>query len=255
MMALVRLAGYVSPDSALANAAHRATMAAAFPRLAGNSGRAPRAIARALRTTALAPMPADERRWVTRIEASRRHVPAKAGELGEACPWWSTPRLWGRFLMRLVRELEPRSCLELGVGFGISGAYQAAALKLNGSGRLVTLDQEESLARIAEDGFRELRLASTVELCIGPIGRTLPQVLPRLAPLDYAYIDAEHTYEATVANYEALLPHITDCAVVVVDDIKLDQGMSRAWDAIRSHERVSLQLGLRRLGVVVVSGA
>ena len=34
--------------------------------------------------------------------------------------------------MRTVRELSPSACLELGAGFGISAAYQGAALELNG---------------------------------------------------------------------------------------------------------------------------
>ena len=42
--------------------------------------------------------------------------------------------------MRLVRELRPHSCLELGTGVGVSAGYQAAAMELNGVGRLLTLD-------------------------------------------------------------------------------------------------------------------
>ena len=45
---------------------------------------------------------------------------------------WSMPRIWARFLMRLVGELAPRSCIELGTGFGISAMYQAAALETAG---------------------------------------------------------------------------------------------------------------------------
>ena len=154
--------------------------------------------------------------------------------------------------MRLVRELEPETCIEMGVGFGMSGCYQAAALELNGRGRLTCLDQEESLAEIARESFAELGLAPRIDLHMGAIGQTLEPVADALAPIDYAYIDAEHTEEATVHNFEVVLPHLAPGAVVVVDDIMLEGDMQRAWARIRANDRVEFALGLRRLGVVVI---
>jgi hypothetical protein len=62
----------------------------------------------------------------------------------------------------------------------------------------------------------------------------------------------EHTEEATVQNFEVILPHLAPAAVVVVDDIMLEGDMQRAWARISAHPRVSYALGLRRLGLVVV---
>src|SRR5215212_6291906 len=112
---------------------------------------------RALRRAALGRAASEEREWLSRIRERRRELASKQ-RLAEilrasatpsgrdspvlfaaAFPWMSTPRVWGHFLMCLVRELAPRSCLELGAGFGVSGAYQAAGLELAGSGRLITL--------------------------------------------------------------------------------------------------------------------
>jgi predicted O-methyltransferase YrrM len=215
-------------------------------------------LARALRTTATGRFVVGERAWVKRVEARRARIASidrgrPSDELRPACPYWSIPRVWGRLLHRLVRELAPVSCLELGVGFGISAAYQAAALELNGAGELIGLDREESLAEVAREGFAELGLERQVRMWMGPIGETLEPAAAAAAPVDYAYIDAEHTEEATVENFDRLLPHLRDGAVVVVDDIRADRGMERAWERIAGNPGAELALGLRRLGVVLVS--
>ena len=118
----------------------------------------------------------------------------------------------------------------------------------------MTMDFHEA-ARIGERGFAELGLADRVELCFGDIDETLPGVLERVAPIDYAMLDAEHTESATVRHFEAVAPHLADGAVVVLDDITATEGMRRAWQRVIAHPRVALAVPLRRIGVVAVSGA
>jgi predicted O-methyltransferase YrrM len=249
------LGSRIDPDGAVTRAGHRAVMLAAYTRVRGRDDPPSRTIARAILTAGVGRHPAAEREWIERIEERRRRIPADArgDELRGACPYWSIPRHWGRFLTRLVAELAPESAVEMGVGFGMSGCYQAAALEVRGRGRLTCLDQEESLAEIARESFAELGLGDRIDLHMGPIGQTLAPVAERVAPIDYAYIDAEHTEEATVQNFEVILPHLTPGAVVVVDDVMLDEEMTRAWEAIAAHRRVSFALSLRRLGLVVVN--
>ena len=270
-----QLIARIPPDGAITNTAHRALLAVSAPRLRGRRDRSSRALARALRTTALGRFAPRERAWIDRIEARRHRIGAEytlpgsdrapGDEAGsparDAIPelWsppflWSMPRIWARFLMRLVAELAPRSCIELGTGFGISALYQAAALELLGSGRFNTLDREPSLIPIAERGFSELGLDRRIELTRGPIGETLGVVAAREAPIDYALIDAEHTERATVQNFDRLRPYLADEAVVVVDDIFMTAEMRRAWRTIQSRPGVELDLTLRRLGIVIVAG-
>jgi predicted O-methyltransferase YrrM len=260
-----------APGSALASAGYRAVLARGLPSLAGASDDSSRALARALRTTALGRFPAEERAWIERIEARRTQIPATAvsvaadaggprraedehlAEASAACLWMSLPPLLGRFLTRLVRELSPRSCLELGTGFGVSSAYQAAALELNGQGRLVSLDVED-MAAIAAPGLARLGLSERVELVGGRIEETLAGACVRAAPIDYALLDSDHTEKGTLGDFDAMLPHLADGAVLVLDDVNWTEGMRRAWQTIAGHERVVAAVELRRLGIVVVSG-
>jgi len=183
--------------------------------------------------------------WITR----GRGEPIPIG--GVACLFSAPPR-WGMFLLRLVRELAPESCLELGTGVGISTAYQAAALKLNGSGTLTTLEGAQAWAAIAEQGLSALGLAERARVEVGPIDETLAEVMARVAPIDYAYLDADHTEEATVGHFEAIVPHLSEGGIVILDDISYSGEMWRAWRAITRHGRVSLDLALGRMGVVAV---
>lgn len=154
--------------------------------------------------------------------------------------------------MGIVRELGPRTSLELGTGFGISGSYQAAALELAGRGRLVTLDIAQ-WADEAERGFAELGLAARVELRRGDIDQVLPGLLEDVAELDYAFVDAEHTEDATISYFDALSPYLAPGAVVVVDDVTWPEGGKRAWRAIRHRPGVARSVGLGRVGVIVTS--
>jgi predicted O-methyltransferase YrrM len=232
--------------------AYRLLMGASLPRVAVRRDRGSRALSRALSTTALGRIPREEREWIARIEARRAEL--SSGDVSPFVCWTSVAPVWGRFLMRMVRELSPRSCLELGTGFGISAAYQAAALELNGAGTLTTVERIEGLAAVAEEGFSRLGLEDRIELRIGATDDWLGGVLHGMGEIDYAFLDADHTAEGTLAHFTALLPYLREGAIVVLDDINWTEGMRRAWKSIAGNQRVSGTLKLRRVGIVVIGG-
>jgi predicted O-methyltransferase YrrM len=227
-------------------------MAASAPRLAARRDRASRALHRALWTTAIGRIPREERAWIARVEDRRAEL--LAGEAGPVVRWASIAPVWGRFLMRTVRELAPRSCLELGTAFGISAAYQAAALELNGAGTLTTVERNEGVTAIAEEGFSRLGLSRRVAIRVESLPDSLGSVLEPMSPIDYAFLDADHTENATLAHFAMLLPHLREGAIVVLDDINWSDGMWRAWKSIAANERVSTVLKLRRVGIIVIAG-
>jgi predicted O-methyltransferase YrrM len=270
------------PGSAASSVVYRTLMAASTPRVRGPGRRdgtpeehAAQAIARALMTAAFGRLSPQERAWATRIEARRRELDASsllirprilagggaaANKAREgpipvaASAWLSLPRVWCVFLMRLVGELAPRSCLELGTGFGISGAYTAASLELSGGGMLTTLEKAIAFAEVAEQGFASLGLSERTDVRVGPIGDTLDEAVERAEPIDLAFLDADHREQPTLDHFHAILPALSEGAVVVLDDINWEaEGMPRAWRTIRSHPRTALALGLRRVGLCVVS--
>jgi predicted O-methyltransferase YrrM len=251
-------------------------MAAPLPRLAASRGTALGALRRALRSTSLDRLSRPEREWRERIEAKRAELLADPESTGPAfetdtegeeglfsmgherttvavAAWMmSLTPTWCTLIMRLVRELAPQRCLELGTGFGISTAYAAAALELNGDGELRTLEGSPEWAERAERSLAGLGLA--VEQTVGPIADTLPGVVERDGPFDFVFVDAEHQGRATIEQFEQLKPGLEPGALVVFDDVNWPE-MRSAYAEIGRDRRVASSLTIGRLGFSVIDGA
>lgn len=241
----------------------------------GDAERVLRAVDAAVRGRA-AP---DERAWMERIEALRGSllradepltlVDYGAGDPGlaltpdamyagrtvtrtvaEVCRG-SKPPLWARVLFHLVREFRPASCVELGTNLGVSAAYQSAALRLNGRGRLATLEGAEPVAERARRNLEGLGLGGVATVVTGRFQDTLADVLRRMEPVDYAFVDGHHDEQAALRYFHEMHPYLAEGAVVVFDDVAWSAGMRRAWSALRADARVRTSVDLGAVGVCV----
>jgi predicted O-methyltransferase YrrM len=174
--------------------------------------------------------------------------------LGHISQVASKPALWCLLLFKLIRIVRPSSCLEMGTAVGISAAYQAAALKLNRHGFLVTLEGATSLADIARNNFKQLDL-DTVEVVPGRFQDTLTGVLTNRQPVDYVFVDGHHDEQATRAYFEHILPFLAEKALLVFDDIAWSKGMKRAWNTLAKDSRVGVAVDFGPVGLCVVSSS
>lgn len=234
---------------------------------------------RALRAAATRSLSPEERSRFQEIEALRRRLLEDATELtvmdygagsgdetldeaemargrpktltvAEACGVSKT-RAWARLLFHLIRELEPDVCVEMGTCVGISAAYQAAALQLNGHGRLVTMEGAQPLARLSENNLIGLGLENA-RVVTGRFQDTLGDVLAEHAPVDFVFIDGHHDEHATLGYFEQVRPYLAPAAVLVFDDIAWSAGMARAWTAVTEHPDVTLSVSLGAMGLCTV---
>lgn len=167
--------------------------------------------------------------------------------IGQVCALTSRTERTALLLLRLIRELRPRTCIELGTSVGISACYQAAALKMNGTGNLITLEGAGSVASVAAQNFACLGL-DNVEVIRGRFQDTLPEVLHSHPAVDYAFIDGHHDEAATIKYFNAFLPSLAGSAVMVFNDIQWSAGMNRAWNAIQRHGSVRVSVDLGSIG-------
>ena len=137
---------------------------------------------------------------------------------------------------------------------GISASFQGAALKLNGKGKIVTLEGAESLATIAERSFRSLSL-DNVALVTGRFQDTLGKVLDTYKSIDYAFIDGHHDEKATIAYFKQIIPFLSEEALLVFDDISWSDGMKRAWKTIVTNDRINISINLRQIGVCIINSS
>lgn len=237
-------------------------------------------LARALRGALDDRLSGEEQRWVDQIERLRAELDGCAEEIsmtdygaggseearteaemeqgkvvmrkvGDLSRCASKPYFWALVLFKLVREFGPTVCLELGTFLGISGAYQGAALKLSGKGKLITLEGSESFAGRAEEHFGRLGL-DNVNVVVGRFQDTLGAVLEREQPIDFAFIDGHHDEKATLGYFDRIEPYLSRKAVVVFDDISWSDGMKRAWAALEKHDRIRVSVNLREVGIGIV---
>jgi len=156
----------------------------------------------------------------------------------------------GTILFKLIREFGSISAIELGTCIGISAAYQAAAQKLNGMGKITTLEGSDS-AILAQNNLQLLEL-DNVTVVKGRFQDNLDSVLQENNPVDYAFIDGHHEEKATIAYFTQLLPYLAGKAMVVFDDISWSKGMRIAWEKIIENERVKIAVDLVTLGICVI---
>lgn len=158
-------------------------------------------------------------------------------------------------LFRIVSWLghqqpRPLQIIELGTSLGITTAYLASA---DSSNRVVTLEGSGELLKIAQGVWRALRLEN-IEWVEGAIDDTLLSYVRAQAqkaqPVDIAYIDANHTYEATIRYVSALLPLMPEKGILIIDDIHYSEEMEQAWEALKTDSRVTTSMDLYHVGIL-----
>jgi predicted O-methyltransferase YrrM len=167
------------------------------------------------------------------------------------CARASKDNFWGKLLFMLVREFKPQRALELGTNLGVSAAYQAAAMTLNGTGNVITIEGAPTLAARARENLSALDLRNVSIVC-GKFTDMLPTVCAEYAPFDFVFIDGHHDRQATIDYFNILLPFTQPNSVCIFDDIRWSDGMIAAWDSVRHNERVQTSVGLKQLGICVI---
>jgi predicted O-methyltransferase YrrM len=154
----------------------------------------------------------------------------------------------GRFYSWLVTELRPKVVVEFGTAFGVSGMYWLAGLVQNGEGELLTFEpnatwRQIALGNLTAVGDRFTSYLGTFEENVeGALdGRTI----------DIAFIDAIHTSEWVIPQFEIVCRHLKPGGVVVLDDIDFSDDMALCWRTVVSGLRVAAALRFgNRVGIL-----
>lgn len=162
-----------------------------------------------------------------------------------------SPRV-GQILFRLVhfmgqQEKRPLEILELGTSLGITTAYLASVDSRNS---VMTLEGSEAVLTLAQGVWRALKLEN-IAWQQGNIDNTLFKCARER--LDIAYVDANHTYEATMRYVQYLLPRLTERGVVIIDDIHYSEDMERAWQELKRDKQVTTSMDLYHIGMLFVN--
>jgi cephalosporin hydroxylase len=127
-------------------------------------------------------------------------------------------------LYALIRGLRPERVLEIGVRWGGGARIIASALEdTGGSGRAVGIDPEPEAFRA-----RSGELFGRYELLRGYSPGAIPEAVAKLGgPIDLALIDAMHTHDHVLADFQGVVPHLAPGSHVLLHDT-FHQGIDRA---------------------------
>ena len=95
----------------------------------------------------------------------------------------------GHFLQLMIKISNVKDCLEIGTFTGFSTLTMALALP-NG-GKIITLDHDEKIVRVAENFFKKGNLDNKIETVISPALETLKKFTQERKKFDLIFIDAD----------------------------------------------------------------
>jgi predicted O-methyltransferase YrrM len=155
---------------------------------------------------------------------------------------------YGRLLHRLISRFQPQNCLELGTGTGITALYQASAMQ---HGQVMhTIEGAPALCEIAAFNAMRCGLSEHIKVHQGDFKNILPILLQELQRVDFAYIDGNHTFEATTQYFEQMLPYLHTQSILIFDDIYWNEEMRNAWSFIKNHNSVTVTIDIFAFGIV-----
>ena len=153
-------------------------------------------------------------------------------------------------LTRLIHQKQPKTILELGTSLGINTLYMSQAAKEAGDDAVVhTIEGSPEIAQLARKQFKSVN-ADNIILHEGNLDIILAPVLQQLPPIDLAYLDANHTYEATIRYFELIKEQSHQETIIILDDIHWSAGMKKAWHEIINRPDVTSSVDLFDAGIV-----
>lgn len=129
---------------------------------------------------------------------------------------------WGLLYYVLLSHLDPQRdelIVETGTNHGCTSIILAQALKdYGGNGQLMTFELENENVERAKSNIKAAGLEQLVQLHEGDSKKTLPEALKGASGIRFAFLDASHLYDDVKQEFEIVLPHLRDDAIVAFDN-------------------------------------
>lgn len=155
----------------------------------------------------------------------------------------------GQLFYRTIKRYKCKHITELGTSLGITTLYLAASSK---EICCTSFEGCEAVAALARKNADALDLKN-INIIIGDINSKLEDTLNKLPLQDFFFIDANHTYEATIQYFKIILNFCHDKSIIVFDDIYWSEGMTQAWKEIIQHPRIRVSVDMYRLGFLFLN--
>lgn len=126
-----------------------------------------------------------------------------------------------QYLQRLIREVKPETCLEIGLAFGLSALFICEELKAHGGCTNIVIDKYQNdsvwqgigLKNIAEAGH-----SGMVDFREDYAEAVLPRLVDQGEKVDFAYIDAGKRFDVGVVFVHYVTKLLSVGGLLVLDD-------------------------------------
>lgn len=149
-------------------------------------------------------------------------------------------------MYNLLKENNPKVILELGTCCGFSSSYMAYFAP---EAKIYTIEGSENLAKVARENHKYFCLEN-IEVLEGRFDLVLPDLLSKIAPIDFAFIDGHHDKEATLKYYREILPFMNKNSIMLFDDISWSEGMKEAWEIIKDEKKYKKICDFVKIGAI-----
>lgn len=178
------------------------------------------------------------------LGAGSRKLDGQTRKISHIAKYSLSPQKTCKILFNAIKHYKCERILELGTSLGISTCYMASVSSKN---HLVAIEGNPACAAITQHNLNQLKL-DNAEVIVGNFDDHLSTALDRLTRVDLAYLDGNHSYEATIVYFEKIQPYLHENSVLVLDDIYWSDGMLRAWNEIKDHPQVTYSIDIYSSG-------
>jgi predicted O-methyltransferase YrrM len=150
-----------------------------------------------------------------------------------------------KLLLKIVSYFKPTQILEIGTSLGIA----TASLNLGyAKATIISLEGCEETAKVAENQFQKFNF-ETIKIVTGEFKNTLSDTLKN-NNFDLIYFDGNHQEKSTISYFLECLKYAHNDSIFIFDDIHWNEGMSRAWEIIKNHKKVTVSIDTFQWGIV-----
>jgi len=158
----------------------------------------------------------------------------------------SSGKRYGRLLYLLCQHYKPLHILELGSSLGRG----TLAMHLwHPEAQITTIEGSAEIAAIARENINEF---ATNRTNIEVISSSFSTYLSELgnASFDLVYIDGHHEGEALRNYLDQIMPYTHEQTLFLLDDIRWNDDMFKAWNELISDERFHVSIDFFRMGML-----
>ena len=149
-------------------------------------------------------------------------------------------------LLRIANYYKCKNIIEIGTSLGTTTMYLSL---VDSKAKITTIEGDDNIYKLADKSFKKLKLENINNIC-GNFNDVLPSVISNTDRVDMAFIDGNHTKEATINYYNIIKEKTHEDSVIIFDDIYWSKGMTEAWNAIIEDKDVIQSIDLFHLGIV-----